>query len=251
MHIEPDPKIAAELADADKRLNSATPQEVLRWAIERFGTEVTLACSFGGPTGMALLDMAAKIDPDIDVFYVDTHFLFPETYALVGEASAAYGVAPRRLTSRWTPERQAAEFGAELWAHDPDLCCQLRKVEPTERALEGKAAWISGLRRSQSKGRAATNIVEWDAKFGLVKVNPLATWDDAQVWAYIHANRVPFNILHEQGYPSIGCTHCTRAVAPGEDPRAGRWSGQGKTECGLHTDTLGNREQGIPQTPRS
>ena len=102
------------------------------------------------------------------------------------------------------------------------------------------------MRRSQSKGRATTNIVEWDAKFGLVKVNPLATWDDAQVWAYIRANRVPFNLLHEQGYPSIGCTHCTRAVAPGEDPRAGRWSGQGKTECGLHIDTLGDREQAIP-----
>jgi phosphoadenosine phosphosulfate reductase len=133
-----------------------------------------------------------------------------------------------------TPSEQAAKHGDALWASDPDACCAIRKVEPNERALAGKTAWISGIRRDQSKSRTAIEIVQWDEKFGLPKVNPLAAWTESQVWKYIIDNGVPYNELHDRNYPSIGCTHCTKPVMPGEDPRSGRWQGFDKTECGLH-----------------
>ena len=133
-----------------------------------------------------------------------------------------------------TPEAQAEEHGPALWDRDPDLCCEIRKVEPNRRALEGKRAWISGLRRDQT-GREETPAILWDEKFQLVKVNPLVNWDEKLLWSYIFERGLPYNTLLDHGYPSIGCTNCTRAVAPGEDPRAGRWSGFDKLECGLHT----------------
>ena len=219
-------------------LEGAGPQEVLRWAFERYGHDVTLACSFGGASGMALMDMSVRIQPDVDVFYLDTDFLFPETYALREEAERRYGVKPVAYRSRWSVSEQATEFGEALWSKDPDMCCALRKVEPNERALEGRKAWITGIRRDQSSSRNMIRPVEWDSKFDLVKVNPLATWTDTQVWEYILENDVPYNPLHDRGYPSIGCTHCTRAVKPGEDPRAGRWSGFDKTECGIHVPEI-------------
>ena len=240
--IAPDPQTAEEVAREAARLEGAPPQEALAWAYSRYGDGLTLACSFGGATGMALLDMASRVAPGVEVFYLDTAFLFPETYELVRTASERYGLRVRAYAPRWTPEQQAAEFGPALWRRDPDLCCQLRKVEPNGRALEGKQAWVSGLRRDQAKSRAAVVAVEWDAKFGLVKVNPMAAWTEADVWAYVRANGVPYNPLHDQGYPSLGCTHCTRPVRPGEDLRAGRWAGQGKEECGLHADTMAGRE---------
>ena len=215
-------------------LEGATPQEILRWAIGEFSPDITLACSFGGVSGMALLDMTMKIDSSVPVFYIDTDFLFPETYALRDQASARYGVAPIGFKTTLTPEAQAEQHGEALWTRDPDLCCDIRKVEPNRRALAGKRAWIAGLRRDQGSTRRDVGIVEWDAQSDLVKVNPLANWTEQQVWGYIFQERVPFNPLHEQGYPSIGCTHCTRAVKPGEDPRAGRWSGFDKVECGIH-----------------
>jgi phosphoadenosine phosphosulfate reductase len=133
-----------------------------------------------------------------------------------------------------TPSQQSEKYGDALWSRDPDACCAIRKVEPNERALAGKRAWISGIRRDQTKQRAGMDIVEWDEKFGLVKINPLANWTESQVWKYILDNGVPYNELHDRNYPSIGCTHCTTAVVPGEDPRSGRWQGFDKTECGLH-----------------
>jgi phosphoadenosine phosphosulfate reductase len=133
-----------------------------------------------------------------------------------------------------TPSEQAKRHGDALWARDPDACCAIRKVEPNERALAGKRAWISGIRRDQSKTRSDVQIVEWDERFGLVKVNPLAAWTEADVWKYILEHNVPYNELHDRNYPSIGCTHCTRAVNPGDDPRSGRWQGFDKIECGLH-----------------
>ena len=240
--IEPGPHAAAEVAREAARLEGASPEEILGWAASRYGGGLTLACSFGGPTGMALLHMASTVAPGIDVFYVDTAFLFPETYDLARAASDRYGTRPRVFASRWTPEQQAAAFGPELWRRDPDLCCQLRKVEPNGRALEGKAAWVSGLRRDQASTRAGVAPVEWDAKFGLVKVNPMAAWTEDDVWAYVRASGALYNALHDRGYPSIGCTHCTRPVRPGEDSRAGRWADQGKEECGLHADTMAGRE---------
>ena len=152
IHAEPD--VIEEIERANRELEGQTPEQIIRWAADRYGDGVTLACSFGGPTGVALVDMASRVEPSIEVFYVDTAFLFPETYALVERVSRRYSIQPRALKPRWTPEQQATEFGAALWESDPDLCCQIRKVGPNGRALENKQAWISGLRRDQSQGRA-------------------------------------------------------------------------------------------------
>jgi phosphoadenosine phosphosulfate reductase len=228
------PPTAAELKAASTALEGKTPQEILQWAAREYQRDLTLACSFGGPSGMLLLDMMMRIDRKVDVFYLDTDFLFPETYKLRDIAAAKYNFQPAGYMSLITPTEQAAKYGDKLWAHDPDACCAIRKVEPNGRALAGKRAWISGIRRDQSKTRAGIDIVEWDERFGLVKVNPLASWTESQVWSYILDNGVPYNELHDRGYPSIGCTHCTRPVQAGEDPRSGRWQGFDKVECGLH-----------------
>ena len=225
---------AQDLEEIASGFQDRSPQEVLAWAFEEFPPKIVLACSFGGVSGMALLDMSVKINPQVRVFYLDTDFLFPETYALRDEVEQRYGIKAQGFKSRWSPEEQAREFGEALWKRDPDRCCWLRKVEPNARALEGERAWIAGLRRDQNATRAVVSVVEWDAQYELVKVNPLATWTEAQVWEYIRENDVPYNPLHDRGYASIGCTHCTRAVKPGEDPRAGRWAGFDKMECGIH-----------------
>lgn len=228
------PATAANLKAAADALEGRPPQEILRWAVEQYQPGLALACSFGGPTGMVLLDMIMRIDPGVEVFYLDTDFLFPETYALRDAAAAKYGFQPTGYMSLLTPAQQAAKHGDALWARDPDACCAIRKVEPSRRALQGKRAWISGVRRDQSQSRGDVSIVEWDEKFGLVKINALAAWTESQVWKYILDNGVPYNPLHDRGFPSIGCTHCTNAVKPGDDPRSGRWQGFDKTECGLH-----------------
>jgi phosphoadenosine phosphosulfate reductase len=224
----------AELGAMSAALEGKTPQEILRRAAMEFGSDLALACSFGGPSGMVLLDMVMGIDRSVEVFYLDTDFLFPETYRLRDIAAQKYGFEPKGYMSLITPAQQTQKYGDELWARDPDLCCQVRKVEPNARALAGKRAWISGLRRDQSKTRADIQIVEWDEKFGLLKINPLAAWTESQVWTYILDNSVPYNELHDRNYPSIGCTHCTKPVMPGDDPRSGRWQGFDKVECGLH-----------------
>jgi phosphoadenosine phosphosulfate reductase len=225
---------AAGLKAASAALEGSTPQEILRWAAREYQPGLALACSFGGPSGMALLDMTMGIDQSVEVFYLDTDFLFPETYRLRDVAAAKYGFQPVAYMSLLTPPQQTAKHGDELWARDPDACCAIRKVEPNHRALAGKRAWISGIRRDQSKTRGDIDIVQWDEQFGLVKINPLAAWSEAQVWKHIIDNGVPYNELHDKNYPSIGCTHCTKPVRKGDDPRSGRWQGFDKTECGLH-----------------
>jgi phosphoadenosine phosphosulfate reductase len=225
---------AASLKADSIALDGKTPQEILRWAVAEYSPGLALACSFGGPSGMVLLDMTMQIDRQVEVFYLDTDFLFPETHRLRDAAAAKYGFQPKGYMSLLSPSQQAAKHGDALWERDPDACCAIRKVEPNARALAGKRAWISGIRRDQSQSRREVDIVEWDAKFGLVKVNPLAAWTESQVWKYIIDNSVPYNELHDRSYPSIGCTHCTRPVAAGDDPRSGRWQGFDKTECGLH-----------------
>jgi phosphoadenosine phosphosulfate reductase len=224
-------QISLELEDKE-------PQEILRWASQEFQPGLTLACSFGGPTGMVLLDMMMPIDPSVEVFYLDTDFLFPETYHLREACEARYGFKAIGYKSLLTPEAQAQQYGEALWSRNPDLCCELRKVEPNNRALEGKTAWISGMRRDQAATRGNIGIVEWDKKFGLVKLNPLATWDEKRVWRYILEHDVPYNELHDKSYPSIGCTYCTRPVAAGADPRSGRWAEFDKTECGIQEGTV-------------
>ncbi|HLZ33143.1 MAG TPA: phosphoadenylyl-sulfate reductase [Nitrospira sp.] len=212
------------------------PQEVLSAAIVRYTPNIVLACSFGAED-VVLVDMMHRIDPSIPLFYLDTDFLFPETYATRDRLIEHYKLKPAQVLqvkSLLTPERQAEQYGEALWATDPDRCCQLRKVEPLTRVLKGFDAWITGIRRDQAPTRANARPIEWDPKFQLVKVNPLAKWTWGDVWTYIKLYEVPYNELHDRNYPSIGCTHCTKPVMPGEDPRSGRWQGSAKTECGLH-----------------
>jgi phosphoadenosine phosphosulfate reductase len=168
------------------------------------------------------------------LFTLDTEFLFPETYNVMDKVERKYGVTIERVFPLTSPEEQERVQGPALWQRNPDQCCDLRKVEPLRRKLGDLRAWITSIRRDQTAARAHAGKIEWDEKFSLVKINPIADWTSKQVWQYIREHDVPFNPLHDQGYPSIGCTHCTRAVRPGEDPRAGRWSGSSKTECGLH-----------------
>jgi phosphoadenosine phosphosulfate reductase len=225
----------AELDRLNATLTNSSPQAIIKWALNEFGSDLILACSFGGITGMALLDMAVKLDPAIRVFYLDTDFLFPETHALQETARRRYSIFPVAFKSRLTPALQAERYGEALWERDPDLCCDIRKVEPTHRALQGSRAWLTGLRApDQASTRQNVRVVEWDAQFGLYKISPLWNWTEEMVWIYLRSEDVPYNALHEQGYPSIGCTNCTRPVAAGEDSRAGRWRGISKTECGLH-----------------
>jgi phosphoadenosine phosphosulfate reductase len=210
------------------------PEQVLSWAFATYGDDLAIATGMG-VEGMALLDIALRINPDAKVFTGDTEFLFPETYDLIDRVERRYGIKIEKLYSELTPEEQEKEFGPKLWAHDPDQCCAIRKVEPLRRKLATLDAWVTAIRRTQTAERAAIRKVDWDAKFSLVKISPLADWTREMVWSYVLKNDVPYNPLHDRNYPSIGCTHCTRAVNPGEDARAGRWSGFGKTECGLHT----------------
>ncbi|HEX6504010.1 MAG TPA: phosphoadenylyl-sulfate reductase [Terriglobales bacterium] len=210
-----------------------SPEQVLSWAFRSFGNRVAI-CSAFGVEGMVLIDMASRVRKDVRLFTVDTEFLFPETYNLMEKIEERYGITIERVYPLLSPEVQERLHGPALWARDPDQCCNLRKVEPLRRKLRELDAWITSIRRDQTVVRANARKIEWDANFGLVKINPLVDWSAKQVWRYIHDHDVPYNPLHDRGYPSIGCTHCTRAVQPGEDARAGRWPGFAKTECGLH-----------------
>jgi phosphoadenosine phosphosulfate reductase len=183
---------------------------------------------------MVLLDLALKIEPALNVFVVDTELLFPETYALIERVESRYGIAVERVRPRETVAVQNVTRGDALWARDPDACCDLRKVEPLRRHLRGFDAWMTAVRRDQSGTRAEIALQEWDEAAQIVKVAPLADWTEDDVWTYVQAYDVPVNTLHFDGYPSIGCTHCTRRVAAGEHARAGRWSGFDKVECGIH-----------------
>jgi phosphoadenosine phosphosulfate reductase len=222
-----------KIAELQLTAESWSPQRVLGWAFETFGNDVAISSAFGAE-GMVLIDMASRLRRDFRVFTIDTEFLFPETYSLIDKIEQKYEIKIERVFSLLSPEEQERAHGAALWARNSDQCCNLRKIEPLRRKLSELSAWITSIRRDQTSFRKGACKIEWDAKFGLVKVNPIADWTSKQVWHYLHAHGVPYNSLHDQNYPSIGCTHCTRAVRPGEDPRAGRWPGTGKTECGLH-----------------
>ncbi len=212
---------------------NATPQTVLKWAIDEFGSDVALATGFG-TEGCILIDMVARIHTSARIFYLDTDLLFPETYELRDRLIQRYGVYFERRSPARSLEQQAIRHGEKLWERDPELCCRLRKVEPLKQILSGLLAWITAIRRDQSPARANVRVIENDAKFGLIKINPLAGWTKQQVWKYIRENDVPYNPLYDQGYSSIGCRPCTTAVQINEDQRAGRWRGFQKTECGLH-----------------
>jgi phosphoadenosine phosphosulfate reductase len=209
------------------------PERILAWAFDTFGETVAISSAFGAE-GMALIDMASRVRNNFRLFTLDTEFLFPETYNLMDHVEQRYDIRIERVYPLASPEEQERIYGPALWRSNPDQCCNLRKVEPLRRKLSELQAWITSIRRDQTADRARAGKVEWDSKFGLVKINPIADWTSKQVWQYVREHDVPYNELHGRNYPSIGCTHCTRAVRPGEDPRAGRWAGSSKTECGLH-----------------
>ncbi|USB32722.1 phosphoadenylyl-sulfate reductase [Paenibacillus sp. YPG26] len=215
-----------------EELETATPQEIISWAVETF-PNITFACSFGAED-VVLVDMLRKISTTADIFYLDTDFHFKETYETRDKMAEKYNIEFVRVSPKLTPEEQAAQHGDQLWLSDPNACCNIRKVEPLTRVLSGYDAWITGIRRDQAPTRANAKKVEYDYKFGLIKFNPIADWTTEDVWNYIRENNVLYNPLHDQNFPSIGCEYCTRAVMPGEDPRAGRWATSEKTECGLH-----------------
>jgi phosphoadenosine phosphosulfate reductase len=224
----------SELARIGETLQHKSAEEIIGWAAETYGDKLVLACSFGGSTGMVLLDMLIKVAPSTPVYYLDTDFLFPETYALVEQVRKRYGIEPRAVRPAVSVGLQAEREGDRLWERDADRCCAIRKVAPQREFLRDYSAWMTGIRRDQASTRAATPHISWDRQFGLAKIAPLANWTEKQVWQYIVSNDVPYNRLHDNGYPSIGCTNCTRPVAAGEDLRAGRWQGAAKIECGLH-----------------
>jgi phosphoadenosine phosphosulfate reductase len=226
----------AELQRIGREFETRTPQEVVRWGIENFRGGLTLACSFGAED-VVLADMLARIDPTVPLFYLDTDYLFPETIEVRDRIVARYGVAAVAVKPLLTIAEQEEKHGRDLFGSQPDLCCRIRKVEPLRRHLGGFRAWITGIRRDQAPTRANAGLVEWDKVFNLVKLNPLARWTWDDVWAYIRAHDVPYNVLHDNHYPSIGCQPCTRQVMPGEDMRAGRWANFAKKECGLHVES--------------
>ena len=224
------------LSDA---LEDRTPEEILRWAVQLYAPKLAMATAFG-PEGCVLLSMLAKTAPKargVRVFNLDTGYQFPETLALKEQIRQKYGIAVEAVRAEEPVEMMERRNGGPLYLTRPDECCRIRKVEPCRRALYGYDAWISAIRRDQTPDRARAGIIEWDPTFHLIKINPLANWTKRDVWTYIRVHDVPYNPLHDQGYKSIGCWPCTRAVRPGEDERAGRWSNFIKLECGLHSRT--------------
>jgi phosphoadenosine phosphosulfate reductase len=217
---------------AGERLEGASPFEILQWAADTFSEGLVVATSL---QDSVTVDLASRVRPGIDVVFLDTGYHFAETMGMRDAVSSAYPVTFLSITPKQTVAEQDATYGKDLWKTNPNQCCALRKVEPLERALDGYTAWISGLRRVEAVTRRDAKAVEWDAKRNMVKINPIVAWDDEELDKYIAHRGILINPLQYDGYPSIGCAPCTRRVAPGEDPRSGRWAGSGKVECGLHT----------------
>lgn len=213
----------AELADASRRLETVPASSAIRWAHQRFGSGIVLAASF---QDCVLVDLAVNEIPDIEVAFLDTQYHFAETLWFVEQVRCRYD-----LNLNVVKPKTALD---DMWHSDPDACCATRKVEPLNRALDGKAAWMSGVRRVETPARAQTPIVSWDLGRGLVKINPIASWTDADVRGYVRDRDLPVHPLAERGYASIGCWPCTRPVTEDENARDGRWSGSDKIECGLH-----------------
>jgi phosphoadenosine phosphosulfate reductase len=229
-HVAAMPTLDGELVDLEKLREEVEPlgaEEALAWAFERFGRELRIAASFQ-KTSSVIVDMAHRLDPETRFFYVDTGLLFPETHETRDALAERYGIDFERFG------QQNGHGAANLLPLDQDGCCADRKVELMRTALSDVSCWVSGIRRVDSETRVDAPKFGWDERFGLWKLNPLADWDEKRVWTYIKDHHVPYNQLHDQGYPSIGCMPCTTAVTNGGDERAGRWAGTDRTECGIH-----------------
>jgi phosphoadenosine phosphosulfate reductase len=208
-------------------------EELVQFAAERFGGRMVLTCSWQLGTSI-LVHMTRQVAPETRLVEIDTGLLFPETHATRQRLLDHYGLEVETLRPLQTVEEQAATHGDALWARDPDRCCGLRKVAPLEQAIRHADGWLTGIRRDQTTARALAPKLVLDANRGVVKVQPLVDWSESDCWRYVFQNGIPYNEMHDRGYPSIGCTPCTRAAGSGEDARAGRWAGNSKTECGLH-----------------
>ena len=219
-------------AKAAKELANAGAHDVIAWAVETFGDRICIASSMADAV---IIHLAAMVKPGIDVIFLDTGYHFPETIGTRDAAQAVYPVNLISITPARTVAEQDAELGPRLYERNPDLCCYLRKVVPLDRALKPYDAWITGVRCEETVSRRNTQVVEWDSKRAMVKVNPIAGWTQAEVDSYITENGVLVNPLVDEGYTSVGCATCTMRTKAGADPRSGRWAGTGKTECGLHT----------------
>jgi phosphoadenosine phosphosulfate reductase len=233
--MSPTQMTAEDIVAANRHLEGAGPFEVLRWAVDRFHPRLLMATAFGAE-GCCILHMLGDIQPAVRVINLETGYQFPETLELRERIKARYGIEVEYIYPEQTVAEYEAEHGGPLYELRPDQCCHDRKVLPLRLAVERIAplAWVSAIRKDQTADRARAGLVEWDPKFRLVKVNPLLNWTKKDVWAFVVKHDVPYNPLHDRGYPSIGCWPCTRAVQPGEDERAGRWAGKVKKECGLH-----------------
>ena len=227
-----DPEHMRTLAEqAAEDLADAPAEEVVRWAVDTFGDRICVTSSM---TDAVIIHLASGVHPGIDVVFLDTGYHFPETIGTRDAVEVVYPIRLVNVTPSRTVAEQDAELGPRLFGRNPDLCCYLRKVEPLERALTNYDAWITGVRRDETSNRRQTQVVEWDDRREMVKVNPIVSWTQKQVDDYITTNGVLVNPLVYDGYPSIGCATCTIRVEQGADPRSGRWAGTGKTECGIH-----------------
>lgn len=225
-----------DLPDLNNRFEYQSPDDLLIWALEKFGNKAVLGTGLG-PSGVVLIHKISQLDLDIKVFCLDTNLLFDETYKLWDTIERKFKVTVESVSPILTLEGQAKLHKEELWKSNPDKCCHLRKVLPLQKYLSNKSAWITGLRRSQSEMRKGVQKIEWDTSNKVFKLNPLADWTQEEIWNYIDKHELPYNPLHDEGYPSIGCIPCTEPAIGGNE-RSGRWKNQEKTECGIHLPNL-------------
>lgn len=208
--------------------------DVLKWAFQEYGDKIVYSCSFGAE-GMVLIDLISKVNKRAKIIFLDTGLHFPETYELIEKVKEHYPLLQIEMVKpKISLEVQSKWYGEELWSYQPNLCCHMRKVAPLKEVLKDAKAWISGLRRDQSPTRSHTQYINKDEKFNKIKICPLIHWSWEDIMTYIHLNKLPYNPLHDQGYPSIGCAPCTQPISETGDLRSGRWMGHIKTECGLH-----------------
>lgn len=224
----------AQVPEIADKLEGLSPEDVIRWSVETFGDKLAVGTSLGAEA-IVIMDMVTKVAPGTPFIFLETDFHFADTLELLEAVKQRFALNLVIARSDVTPARQAEQHGDLLYFRDPAMCCEIRKIAPMRKALQGYTAWITGMRKDQTAVRAYLRNAEWDGKFGLVKISPILSWTHDDVWSYIRKHDLPYNRLHDMGYPSIGCAPCTRPVKPGEDPRSGRWAGFDKTECGLHT----------------
>lgn len=225
-------ELRALAEEAGERFAAASAEEVLAWAAAEFGDALAVACSMAGDT--VLPHLVSSVHPGVDVLFLETGYHFAETHGTRAELGTVLPINVVDVMPRLTVAEQDEKYGKDLFARDPGQCCAIRKVEPLNRELGTYEAWVTGVRREDNELRRNAKLVEWDATHHMVKINPIAAWTFDDVIEYAGAHNVPINPLLTEGYPSIGCEPCTRKVLPGEDPRAGRWAGLAKTECGIH-----------------